>query len=87
MGVCSHLASGGELAIDAAAQIRLFGKLKLAKCARAERRPGHFYVRAAKRLFFSLLFTSETSAGLWGPHESAALQAAKVQCSGSARAA
>jgi len=38
--------------VDAGMQIRLFGKLKLAKCARAERRPGHFYVHAEERLFF-----------------------------------
>jgi hypothetical protein len=38
--------------VDAGMQIRLFGKLKLAKCARAERRPGFFCVSAEERLFF-----------------------------------
>jgi ribosomal protein L39E len=38
-----------EKSVDAAVQIRLFGKLKLAKCARAERRPGFFCVRAEER--------------------------------------
>jgi hypothetical protein len=47
------------MALDAVVGIRLFGKLKLTKCARAERRAGHFYVRAEKRLFFSLLFTRQ----------------------------
>jgi hypothetical protein len=50
--------AGQRLALDPAVQIRLFEKLKLAKCARAERRPGLFYFRAEERLFFSLLFTS-----------------------------
>jgi hypothetical protein len=36
--------------IDAAAQIRLFRKLKLTKCARTERRAGLFCVRAEKHL-------------------------------------
>ena len=38
--------------LDAAGQIRLFGKLKLAKCAQAERCHGHFYVSAEERFFF-----------------------------------
>jgi hypothetical protein len=41
-----------RIALDAAVRIRLFGKLKFTKCARAERRPGHFCVRAEERLFF-----------------------------------
>jgi len=40
------------MALDAAVRIRLFGKLKLTQCARAERRAGHFYVRAEERLIF-----------------------------------
>jgi hypothetical protein len=38
--------------LDAAAQIRLFGKMKLAKCARAERHPG-FFIFGPKRARFT----------------------------------
>jgi hypothetical protein len=44
-----------RMALDAVARIRLFGKLKLTKCARAERRPGHFCVRAEERFFFVVI--------------------------------
>jgi hypothetical protein len=51
------------LLLDAIAQIRLFVKLKLAKCARAEMRPGFFCVGAKERVFFFLLFAGTTGRG------------------------
>jgi hypothetical protein len=49
--------SARRISLDVTVKIRLFGKLKIMKCARAERRAGHFYVRTGA-LVFSLLFTS-----------------------------
>ncbi|HWF94950.1 MAG TPA: hypothetical protein VG291_08355 [Xanthobacteraceae bacterium] len=48
----SHATGKRVRDIDAAAQIRLFRKLKLTKCARAERRAGLFCVRAEEHLSF-----------------------------------
>jgi hypothetical protein len=55
---CCHRSNNSakrRMALDAVARIRLFGKLKLTKCARAERRPGHFCVRAEERFFFVVI--------------------------------
>jgi hypothetical protein len=45
-------------AVDVIAQIRLFGKLKLAKCARPKGVLGFFETHAEESLFFSLLLAS-----------------------------
>ena len=44
--------------LDASAQISAFVKLKLANCARAGTRPGHFFVSAGGGLVFLLLLAS-----------------------------
>jgi hypothetical protein len=59
-------ALAGNLALDAAAQIRLFGKLKLARCARAGRRAGHFYVRAEESLLIRCYLQGNKREGAFG---------------------
>jgi hypothetical protein len=85
-GIGDAITSGRKiLLVAAAAQIRLFEKLKLAKCARAETRPGLFCVWAEERLFFVLLFTGIT--GWSALHGSGPARSGRARSSGFARAA